>query len=80
MEVDGAAVAVSRTDTVLAGDNVRVVFGGETTDRDVHAVTVDLDFFPGVHDDQEQQVNVRVGGVTRTVVFRPGSGEQTVTF
>jgi hypothetical protein len=80
MEVDGAAVAVSRTDTVLAGDNIRVVFGGETTDRDVHAVTVDLDFFPGVHDDQEQQVNVRVGGVTRTVVFRPGSGEQTVTF
>ena len=80
LTVDGAAVAVSRTDTVLAGDNIRVVFGGETADRDVRAVTVDLDFFPGVHDDQEQQVNVRVGGVTRTVVFRPGSEAQTVTF
>jgi hypothetical protein len=80
LAVDGAAVPVSRTETVLAGDNIRVVFDGETADRDVHAVTVDLDFFPGVHDDQEQQVNVRVGGVTRTVIFRPGAGAQTVTF
>jgi hypothetical protein len=80
LALDGAVVPVSRTDTVLAGDNIRVEFGGETTDREVHEVTVDLDFFPGVHDDQEQQVNVRIGGVTRTVVFRPGSEAQTVRF
>lgn len=80
MAVDGAAVAVSHAGTVLAGDNVRVNFAGETADREIVAVTVDLDFFPGVHDDQEQQVNVRVDGVTRTVVFRPGTGAQTVTF
>ncbi|MDI6625819.1 MAG: hypothetical protein QME55_13900, partial [Brevundimonas sp.] len=78
--VDGAPVTVSHADTVLAGDNVRVNFAGETTDRAIAAVTVDLDFFPGVHDDQEQQVNVRISGVTRTVVFRPGSEAQTVTF
>lgn len=78
--VDGTPVAVSHADTVLAGDNVRVNFAGETADREIAAVTVDLDFFPGVHDDQEQQVNVRINGVTRTVVFRPGSEAQTVTF
>lgn len=80
MAVDGADVPVSHAGTALAGDNIRVDFAGETADREVAAVTVDLDFFPGVHDDQEQQVNVRVGGVTRTVVFRPGSDAQTVTF
>ncbi|HZW15298.1 MAG TPA: DUF6702 family protein [Brevundimonas sp.] len=78
--VDGADVPVRHAGTDLAGDNIRVDFAGETTDRDIDAVTVDLDFFPGVHDDQEQQVNVRIGGVTRTVVFRPGSTAQTVTF
>jgi hypothetical protein len=45
-----------------------------------HRTTIDLDFFPGVHDDQEQQVNVRINGVTRTLIFRPGSAAQTVTF
>ncbi|HYC97727.1 DUF6702 family protein [Brevundimonas sp.] len=80
MAIDGAAVPVGHAGTALAGDHVRVEFGGETADGDVEAVTIDLDFFPGVHDDQEQQVNVRVGGVTRTMVFRPGSEAQTVTF
>ena len=80
LAVDGAPVPVSHAGTGLAGDNVRVEFAGETADRAIEAVTVDLDFFPGVHDDQEQQVNVRLNGVTRTVVFRPGSDAQTVTF
>lgn len=78
--LDGAPVPVTHKETDLAGDNIRVEFVGRTDDRDITAVTVDLDFFPGVHDDQEQQVNVRVRGVTRTVVFRPGSAAQTVTF
>lgn len=80
MSVDGAMVPVSHAGTELAGDKVRVAFAGETTDRDIRQVTIDLDFFPGVHDDQEQQVNVRVNGATRTVVFRPGSQAQTVSF
>ena len=80
LSIDGADVPVTHAGTALAADNIRVDFAGETADRDIEAVTVDLDFFPGVHDDQEQQVNVRVDGVTRTVVFRPGSEAQTVSF
>lgn len=80
LDIDGAAIPVTHAATDLAGDNIRVEFAGETDDRSIAAVTVDLDFFPGVHDDQEQQVNVRINGVTRTVVFRPGSAAQTVTF
>ena len=80
LSLDGAAVPVTHTDTRLAGDNIRVDFGGRTDDREITRVTVDLDFFPGVHDDQEQQVNVRLNGVTRTVVFRPGSQAQTLSF
>jgi hypothetical protein len=80
LDIDGAAIPVTHARTDLAGDNVRVDFVGETNDRSIAAVTIDLDFFPGVHDDQEQQVNVRINGVTRTVVFRPGSAAQTVTF
>ncbi len=80
LDIDGAAIPVTHAATDLAGDNVRIAFTGETTDRSIAVVTIDLDFFPGVHDDQEQQVNVRINGVTRTVVFRPGSRAQTVTF
>ncbi len=80
LDIDGGAIPVTHAATDLAGDNVRVAYAGETTDRSIAAVTIDLDFFPGVHDDQEQQVNVRINGVTRTVVFRPGSAAQTVTF
>lgn len=80
LDIDGAAIPVAHARTDLAGDNVRVEYSGETSDLSITAVTIDLDFFPGVHDDQEQQVNVRINGVTRTVVFRPGSAAQTVTF
>lgn len=80
LDIDGAAIPIAHAVTDLAGDNIRVEFSGETTDRSIAAVTIDLDFFPGVHDDQEQQVNVRINGVTRTVVFRPGSAAQTVEF
>jgi hypothetical protein len=80
LDIDGAAIPVTHAGTDLAGDNIRVEYSGETSDRSIAAVTIDLDFFPGVHDDQEQQVNVRINGVTRTVLFRPGSEAQTVTF
>jgi hypothetical protein len=78
--IDDEVVAVTHADTQLAGDNVWVEYAGHTDDRYVQAVTVDLDFFPGVHEEQQQQVNVRVDGVTRSVVFRPGSTAQTVRF
>lgn len=81
IEVDGRTVSLTRTATDLAGDNIRIGFSGQAAPAPVvHQVTVDLDFFPGVHDDQEQQVNIRTGGVTRTLVFRPGDGARTVHF
>ncbi len=80
IDVDGAQVALQRAETVLAGDNIRIDFAGARTAGTARSVRIDLDFFPGVHDDQEQQVNVRIDGVTRTVVFRPGSAAQTVDF
>lgn len=80
LDIDGAAIPVAHAGTDLAGDNIRVEYRGETSDRSIATVTIDLDFFPGVHDDQEQQVNVRINGVTRTVVFRPGSAAQTIAF
>ncbi|QTN20306.1 hypothetical protein HZ989_04360 [Brevundimonas sp. AJA228-03] len=81
LEIDGRAIDLTHGETVLAGDTVRVGFAGTSeAEPAVHAVTVDLDFFPGVHDDMEQQVNVRTGGVTRTILFRPGSAAQTVRF
>lgn len=83
LDIDGAPLPVTRTETRLAGDQVEVAFGGAARSGaadNIRRVTVDLDFFPGVHDDQEQQVNVRLNGVTRTVVFRPGSQAQTLSF
>lgn len=80
LDVDGARVALHHTDTVLAGDNVRVEYAGQAGLTAVHAVRLDLDFFPDVYEDMEQQVNVRVAGVTRTVVFAPGSTAQTIIF
>lgn len=81
LDVDGHGVDLTHDDTLLAGDTVRVGFSGiATAEPAVRAVTVDLDFFPGVFDDMEQQVNVRTGGVTRTVLFRPNSAVQTVRF
>ena len=81
LDVDGRTVALTSAATDLAGDNVSLRFSGSLpAGVTARAVTVDLDFFPGVHDDQEQQVNVRTAGVTRTLVFRPGDGAHTVQF
>jgi hypothetical protein len=70
---------MTHADIQLVGDNVRVEYAGHTDDRCGQAVSVDLDFFPGVHEDR-QQVNVRVDGVTRSLLFRPGSTAQTVRY
>lgn len=81
LDVEGRTVTLTRIATDLAGDNIRVRFTGQIPPAaTVRQATVDLDFFPGVHDDQEQQVNIRTGGVTRTLVFRPGDAARTVQF
>ena len=79
LDIDGRTVALTRTATDLAGDNIRIRFTGQVPPgSSAHQITVDLDFFPGVHDDQEQQVNIRSAGVTRTLVFRPGDAARSV--
>lgn len=81
LDLDGQPVGLTHSGTDLAGDNVRVAFvGHHKATAPVGEAVVDLDFFPGVHDDQEIQVNVRFDGVTRTLVFRPGQTAQTVRF
>lgn len=81
LDVDGRTVTLVRAATDLAGDNIRIRFTGQISSASaLDQVTIDLDFFPGVHDDQEQQVNIRTGGVTRTLVFRPGDGARAVRF
>jgi len=81
LEIDGQGVDLTHGETLLAGDTVRIGFGGEgVAEPVVRTVTIDTDFFPGVFDDWEQQVNVRTAGVTRTILFRPGSAAQTVAF
>lgn len=81
LEIDGQAIDLVHEETLLAGDTVRIGFAGAgAAEAAVRSVTVDLDFFPGVFDDMEQQVNVRTRGVTRTILFRPGSAAQTVQF
>lgn len=81
LDVDGVAISVAHAATELAGDNAQINYTGQMpVSEGVRSVRVDMDYFPGVHDDQEQQVNVRTGGVTRTVVFRPGSQAQRLDF
>lgn len=81
LEIDGERIDLDHAATDLAGDNIEVDYSGNRSPTPgVRSVRVDLDFFPGVHDDQEQQVNVRWAGVTRTVLFRPGTRAQTIRF
>jgi hypothetical protein len=80
IDVDGTPVPLHLTGETLAGDNVRIDFAGERAAGPVSEVRVDQDFFSDVHDDMEMQVNVRVGDVTRTVLFRPGTQAQVMRF
>ena len=62
------------------GDELALVFKGKVN-TPVRAVVVEADLLPQVDDSvPEFQVNVRVGKVTRTLLFRPGMGAQTAMF
>ena len=77
--IDGAPVPTAYADTRLSADDVRLVYRGRLP-TPVTAVRLDSELMQEGHDDQENQVNVRRSGVTRTVVFRRGSAPETVTF
>ena len=76
--VDGQTLTfVSRS---AEGDDLTVVYRGRVK-TPVKAVVVEADLLPPVDGGEpEFQVNVRVGKVTRTLLFVPGTGPQTAVF
>jgi hypothetical protein len=59
------------------GDGVTIVSQAPVSPGTL-TLTVRSDLFGEVHPDMEHQVNVRVDGVTRTLIFRPSSGPQSL--
>lgn len=74
--VQGAVLTLKSK--VLAGDDVTMVFAGRMAKS--AKVSVRADFFGETHPGHSAQVNVRRGGVTRSLWFKPGDGAQTVSF
>ncbi len=74
--VQGATLTLKSR--VLAGDDVTMVFTGRMTRKPV--VTVRANFFGETYPGYSAQVNVRQGGVTRSVWFKPGDGPQALEF
>jgi len=78
-DADGKAVVLQHQGTKLAGDSVELVYVAQLP-APARAVSVDSNLFEDAHDDQENQVNVRRSGVTKTAVFRLGSEAQRISF
>ncbi|MDH4386589.1 MAG: hypothetical protein QE280_14235 [Caulobacter sp.] len=78
-KVDGSTL-VFRSQR-LKGDGVDLVFSGQTR-VPVSQVTVSADILPQIFSDEpaEMQVNIRVGGQTRSLLFLGGQDQQTVRF
>lgn len=78
-DADGRPTGLTWQAEELSADDVRLIYRGRLP-TPVTAVRIDSGLLQEGHDDQENQVNVRRGGVTRTLVFRAGSEPQTVDF
>jgi hypothetical protein len=78
-DADGKPVALSRQATKVAGDHLELISAGQLP-APARTLSVDSNLFEEAHDDQENQVNVRRGKVTRTAVFRLGDGAQRIDF
>lgn len=72
-----APVALKLESYAAEGDDVLMTYAA-VLPPGTTAVTVDSDLFEETHPDMENQVNVRVRGVTRTLLFRRGSEPQTL--
>jgi hypothetical protein len=72
-------IALTHRATQLAGDDVRLTFVGRMPGPTTEVV-VDSNILEDAWAAQENQVNVRRGKITRTVLFRPGSAAQRVSF
>jgi hypothetical protein len=78
-DADGAPVPMHFAKTDLAGDDLRLIYRGQLP-LPALVVAVDSGLLEDSYADQENQVNVRRAGVTRTVLFRPGEAPQQVAF
>jgi len=76
----GKPLALRHVTTDLSGDDVRLIFAGQLPDPSEAAFLVDSGLLEASHADQENQVNVRRDGVTRTLLFRRGTAAQYVSF
>lgn len=79
-DAEGRAVELTHSKTELAGDNVTLVYAGRMAPAATRAVTVDCDLLEAAHADQENLVNVRRAGVTKSAEFHLGQGPQKITF
>lgn len=68
---DGRRVVLRHIGSELSGDDVRLSFEGTISQLGADLL-VDSDLLESYYPGQENQVNVRRGGVTRTLVFRRG--------
>lgn len=73
------AVQLAHVETRLAGDDVTVTFRGQVN-TPVRALSVRADFFGETWPEHAAQVNVRVGGTTRTLHFKPGDPAKSAAF
>ena len=78
-DADGKRVTLEHKATKLAGDSVELVYVTRLA-APARTVSVDSNLFEEAHEDQENQVNVRRGKVTRTAVFRLGDAAQRISF
>jgi hypothetical protein len=72
---EGGRAALSLQSFDAAGDEVTMVFQ-VALPADESVLVLDSNLLEETHADMENQVNVRMGGVTRTLVFRPGDEAQ----
>lgn len=79
-DANGRGVALIHVRTELAGDNVTLVYSGRMDPAATTAVTVDSDLFEDAHASQENLVNVRRKGVTKSAGFVLGQEPQTLRF
>lgn len=76
----GQSVALAHVRTELAGDSVTLVYAGRMDPTATAVVTVDSNLFEEAHAGQENLVNVRRKGVTKSAGFVLGQEPQTLRF
>lgn len=74
--IDGVKLSIENSE--MAGDDLTMTFTGRMAPA--KAVTVRAAFFGETYSDHSAQVNIRQGGVTRTLWFSRGDGAKTARF